>query len=200
VYLKYNNMNQIFFPLKGLRINAELAQVYNQDPTITQFQNGVRTIPSNLNFDNFTRLVLDATLFTPINKRFTLLSEFQAGVNFTNTPNYLNNFYIGGLVGSFRNQIRFAGLQEATVNSSSVAALLLGLRYNPANNIYITGRINGLVKNFATKRNSTSSKDGLTGYVLTFSYKTLIGPIELSAMYSDQSKKLQSYVLLGIPF
>lgn len=200
VYFKYNDLKQIFFPERGLKINAELAQVYSQDPTLTQFQNGIRVIPMNLNFENYTRLVLDACLFTPLNKRFTFLSEFQAGINFTNTPNYLNNFNIGGLVGSFRNQVRFAGLQEATVNSSSVVALQLGVRYNPANNIFITGRINGLVKNFATKKNSTSSKDALTGYALTFAYKTPIGPIELSAMYSDQGKKLQSYVLLGIPF
>ena len=200
VYLKYNDINQVFFPVKGLKINAELAQVYNQIPTLTQFQNGLRVLPTSLNFDNYSRLLLDASLFTPLKKRFTFLAEFQAGVNFTNKPNYLNNFFIGGLNGSFRNQIRFAGLQEATINSSSVAALLVGLRYSPINNIYITGRINGLVKNFATKLNVTSSKDALTGYALTFAYKTPIGPIELSAMYCDQSKKLQSYVLFGIPF
>ena len=200
VYFKYNNLNQIFFPTKGLKINAELAQVYNQEPNLILYQNGVPVIPSNLNFDNYTRLTLDASLFTPINKRFTFLSEFQAGINFTNQKNILNNFLIGGINGSFRNQIRFAGLQEATVNSSSVTALQLGLRYNLANNIYIIGRINGLIKDFATNRNSTSSKDGLTGYALTFAYKTPIGPLELSAMYCDQSKKIQSYVMFGIPF
>jgi NTE family protein len=200
VYLKYNDVNQIFFPVKGLKLNIELAQVWNQKPTLTQFENGLPVIPSNLNFDNYPRLMLDACLFRPVNKRFVFLSEFQAGVNFTNKPNYLNNFLIGGLSGSFRNQIRFVGLQEATVNSASVAALQLGVRYNPVNNVYITGRVNGLVKDFATKPNATSSKDALTGYALTFAYKTPIGPIELSAMYCDQSKKLQSYVLVGIPF
>lgn len=200
VYLKYNDLNQIFFPTKGLKINAELAQVYNQKPTLTLYQNGFPVIPSNLNFENYTRLVLDASLFTPLHKRFVFLSEFQAGINFTNNPNPLNNFLIGGLIGSFRNQIRFAGLQEATINSSSVTTVLLGLRYNPANNIYVTGRINALVKDFATSKNATSSKDALTGYALTFAYKTPIGPIELSAMYCDQSKKFQSYVLFGIPF
>ena len=200
VYVKYNDVNQIFFPTKGLKFNVELAQVWDQIPTLTQFENGVAVVPSTLNFDNYTRLMLDLSLFRPINKSFVFLSEFQAGINFTNKPNYLNNFLIGGLSGSYRNQIRFAGLQEATVNSSSVASLQLGLRYNPANNIYITGRIDGLLKDFATKRNSTSSRDALTGYALTFAYKTPIGPIELSAMYCDQSKRLQSYVFVGIPF
>ncbi|MBK7121551.1 MAG: patatin-like phospholipase family protein [Chitinophagaceae bacterium] len=200
VYFKYNDLNQIFFPTRGLKINTELAQVYNQRPNLRLFENGTPVIPSNLNFENFSRFTLDASLFTPLNKKFNFLAELQAGINFTNQPNYLNNFLIGGLNGSFRNQVRFAGLQEATLNSSSVLALQLGLRYNPASNIYITGRINGLVKNFATRNNITSAKDGLSGYALTFAYKTPIGPIELSAMYSDQSKKLQSYIMLGIPF
>lgn len=200
IYVKYNNLNQIFFPTKGLKINAELAQVYTQRPNLTLYQNGISVIPSNLNFDNYARLTFDASLFAPINKKFTFLSEFQAGVNFTANPNYLNNFLIGGINGSYRNQIRFAGLQEATVNSSSVAALQLGVRYNPLNNVFITARANVLVKDFATNKNATSSKDGLTGYALTFAYKTPIGPLELSAMYSDQSKKVQSYVLFGIPF
>ena len=200
MYLKYNDLNQIFFPTRGLKLNIELAQVWNQRPNLTQFENGLIVNPSDLNFENYARLMLDMCLFKNINKSFVFLTEFQAGINFTNKPNYLNNFLIGGLNGGFRNQIRFAGLQEATVNSSSVASLQLGLRYNPANNIYITGRVNGLVKNFATKTNATSSKDALTGYAITFAYKTPIGPVELSAMYSDQSKKLQSYVLVGIPF
>lgn len=200
VYVKYNDLNQIFFPVKGLKFNVELAQVYSQQASLIQFENGIPVVPSTLNFDNYARLMVDLSLFRPVNKRFVFLSEFQTGINFTSKPNYLNNFYIGGLNGSFRNQVRFAGLQEATVNSSSVAALQLGVRYNPANNIFITGRINALVKDFATNINSTSAKDALTGYALTFAYKTPIGPIELSAMYCDQSKRLQSYVLFGIPF
>ena len=200
VYLKYNDLNQIFFPTKGLKLNVELAQVWNQRPNLTQFENSVIINPSTLDFENYARLMLDLSVFKKINRSFVFLTEFQTGINFTNKPNYLNNFLIGGLNGSFRNQIRFAGLQEATVNSSSVTALQLGLRYNPANNIYITGRLNALVKDYATKKNATSSKDALTGYALTFAYKTPIGPIELSAMYSDQSKRLQSYVLVGISF
>ncbi len=200
VFLKYNTLNQIFYPTKGIKISTELGQVYNQEPNLVQFLNEVPVVPSTLNFDNFARFSFDGTIYSEINKRFTFFSELQAGLNFTGTPNVLNNFQIGGINGSFRNQVRFAGLQEAGVNSSSVLALQLGLRFNPGNNIYISGRINGLVKNFATKRNSTSSIDGLSGYAVTFSYKTPIGPLEVSAMYCDQSRKLGSYVLFGIPF
>lgn len=199
-YLKYNSLNQIFYPTKGIKINTEFGHVYNQTPGLTQFQNGVAVIPSNLNFENYSRFVFDGSLFTALNSTFTYFSELQAGVNFTNEPNVLNHFFIGGINGSFRNQVRFAGLQEATVNSSSVVSLQMGLRYNPVNNIYFIGRINGLLKDFVTRNNNTSGTTALSGYALTFAYKTPIGPLELSAMYSDQSKKLQSYVLFGISF
>ncbi|HMK05366.1 MAG TPA: patatin-like phospholipase family protein [Ferruginibacter sp.] len=195
VYFKYNSVNQIFYPTKGIRINTELGHIYNQRPNLTIFAGGLPVVPSNLNFDNYSRAVFDGSVFVSLKPRLTFFSELQAGINFTSKPNMLNNFLIGGINGNFRNQVRFAGLQEATVNSSSVAALQLGLRQTLWNNVYIIGRVNGLVKDFATTKSSA-----LSGYALTFAYKTPIGPLELSAMYSDQSKKLQSYVLFGIPF
>lgn len=102
--------------------------MYNQKPNLTQYTNGVPVIPSTLSFDNFTSFKFDGTLFSKINKRFTFFSELQAGINFTDKPNVLNNllFYIGGINGNFRNQVKFAGLQEATVNSGSVLALQWG--------------------------------------------------------------------------
>ena len=198
VYLKYNSLNQPLYPTRGLKLHTELAYVYNQNPNLQFFQNGVQV--ADPDFNNFTRLSFDGSLFTRINARVTLLSELQAGINFTDKPNVLNNFQVGGIDGNFRNQVRFAGLPEASINSSAVAALQLGLRYEIANNAYIIGRANALFKDFATTKISTSAGTWLTGYSLTFAYKSPIGPLELSAMYSDQSKRLQPYVLFGIPF
>ncbi len=200
VYLNFNTQNQTFYPTRGLKMHAEYGVVYNQSPRLNFFQNGQSIADPGLNYDNYSRLVLDGSLFIPLKSRLTFLSEAQAGINFTNKPNVLNNFLIGGINGKFRNQIRFAGLQEAAVNAATVASLQVGMRYTLFTNIYIIGRINGLVKDFATERNATSNKSFLSGYALTFAYKSPIGPLELSGMYSDQSKLLQSYVSFGIPF
>ncbi|MFN8242926.1 MAG: patatin-like phospholipase family protein [Ferruginibacter sp.] len=198
LYFKYNSLNQIFYPTRGLKLSTELAYVSGQDNNIRFYEDGVQT--NNLNFDNYPRLMLDGSLYSSLGNRFTFFTDLQAGINFTAKQNILNNFQIGGINGSFRNQVRFAGLQEATVNSSSVAALMLGLRYSPANNMHIIGRVNGLIKDFATGNRYLSTSTFLTGYSLTFGYRTPIGPLELSAMYSDQSKRLEPYVMFGIPF
>ena len=199
VYLNLNTLKQTFYPTKGIKLNTELGIVYHQTPNIKVFQNGQQVV-STLNFDNYTRFVLDGNFYAPLGRHFTFLSEIQAGINFSDKANVLNNFSIGGINGNFRNQVRFAGLQEATVNSASVVALQLGLRFTLFNNIYIIGRANALLKDFSTKKNTPSNRSVLSGYALTFAYKSPIGPLELSAMYSDQSKQVQSYVTFGIPF
>ncbi len=199
VYLNANTLTQTFYPTRGIKFYSELGLVYNQVAKINSFQNGL-PVAADLSLSNYYRFVLDASLYVPLRKRFNFFTAFQAGINFSNKSNVLNNFYIGGINGSFRNQVRFAGIQEATLNSATVAALQLGLRYTLFNNIYIIGRVNGLVKDFAAEKNATSNKSFLSGYALTFAYKSPIGPLELSAMYSDQSKQLQSYVTFGIPF
>ncbi len=200
VYLNYNSLNQTLFPSKGVKLNSEFGLVYEQKPKLSITQNGQPAGTSTFNFDNYSRLFVDGSLYAPVSSRMVFLSEAQVGINFTDKQNILNNFNIGGINGYFRNQVRFAGLQEATVNAATVAVLQVGMRYTLLNNIYIIGRVNGLVKDFATEKNATSNKSFLSGYALTFAYKSPIGPLELSGMYCDQSGRLQSYVTFGIPF
>ena len=43
-----------------------------------------------------------------------------------------------------------------------------------------------------------TTPDFLSGYALTFTYNFALGPLELSAMYSDQSRQKMGYVNIGI--
>jgi len=123
----------------------------------------------------------------------------QAGINFNQKESILNNYFIGGLNSSFRNQVTFAGLNEGSVNASSVVALQFGLRYQMYNNLFVLGKVNGAVYNFVGSNKSFSNSTLLTGYSLSLGYNFVLGPLEISAMYCDQSKKLLPYINLGIP-
>lgn len=199
-FAKFNTLNQTFYPTRGFRLYTELGYVYDQKPNITLFANGEPTGDVDIVFDNYTRLYIDGTAHVPLSGNFNLFSEFQSGVNLTDQLNVLNDFYIGGINGEFRNQIRFAGLNEVSINSPSAAMLQFGLRYRMFNNIYIIGRANGLVRDFVSVNNNPAKTAFLTGYALTFAYKSPIGPFELSAMYSPESNSVQSYVRFGIVF
>ena len=94
----------------------------------------------------------------------------------------------------------FAGLNEAAVYTPSVAALQLGYRLQLYNNLFVIARTNGLVNNFITSRNVLQRPAFLSGHGLTMGYNFALGPLEVSAVYSDQSKKVQSVISLGISF
>jgi len=109
---------------------------------------------------------------------------------------------VGGLTNVFRNQVTFAGIDEGTVTTSSIATLQLGLRFQMYPSLFITGRANALYHNFLsnTNRFRFATATFLSGYSLTLGYNFVLGPLEVSAMYCDQTGKLLPYVNLGIPF
>ncbi len=113
----------------------------------------------------------------------------------------MNEFSIGGLTYSFHNQITFAGLREGSYYASSVAEVQAGFRYNMYGNLYLTGRANMMFNNFVNDENKFyDTPNFLSGYALTFTYNFVLGPLELSAMYCDQWKRVMGYVNIGIPF
>ncbi|MBO9571928.1 MAG: hypothetical protein J7497_06930, partial [Chitinophagaceae bacterium] len=100
-----------------------------------------------------------------------------------------------------RNQILFAGLEENSLSTPSVAAFLVGARYELFNNLYTIGKANAMVTDFSPNKSIfQASSSFYSGYSIGFGYNFALGPLEISAMYCDQSKRLRSYINLGIAF
>jgi NTE family protein len=62
------------------------------------------------------------------------------------------------------------------------------------------GKANGLVNDFIDFDNMLKKATFFSGYSAGFAYNFALGPLEISAMYCDQTKRLRSYINLGIPF
>jgi NTE family protein len=203
VYFNANTLDKSLYPKRGIKVNAEFGIVYNQNPDVNFYLNGnlVSNVDSvGINYDNYQRMVLDAEAYTPILKNLTFLTLFQSGINFNYKQNLVNNFQIGGLTKTIRNQVLFAGLNETTVSTPSVASLLIGFNYQLSKNLYLMAKANALVNNFISADRQLKFDNWLTGYAATFAYNTPIGPLEFSLTYSGNSKKVLSYVNFGIPF
>ncbi len=203
VSFKVNTLSNAIYPKNGTKIEAEAGYVFNQNPNLSYYKEGqqITNLDSlGYSFHHFIRTTLNAEHYISLSGHTVFFTQLQAGINFNQKESILNDYFIGGLNYNFRNQITFAGLNEATVYSSSVAALQLGLRYELYNNLYAIGKINGLCYNFIGSDKSVSQESFLTGYSLTLGYNFILGPLEISAMYCDQSKKILPYINLGIPF
>jgi len=203
MYFATNTLDKNVLPRRGWKIDGEFSHIFNQSPAVTFIAEGVPIANLDsfgVSYNNYQRILLNAEAYAPFSSRVTLFTQFQGGIN----PNYkqsiLNDFMIGGLTKQFRNQITFAGLEEGAVYSASVASVLLGLRVELFNNVYVSGRSNILASNFVDSGNELQQPSFLSGHALTFTYNFALGPFDVSVMYCDQSKQVRTYFNLGIPF
>lgn len=202
-YLAHNSLDKSMYPRSGVKLEAEAGRVFQQHPNLTFLINGnpVNDPDSTaINTHPYFRTVLNVESYIPFSRYAVLLLGGQGGINFDYKRNVMNEFAIGGLTPVYRNQVLFAGLQEGTLYTPAMALLKGGLRVQLFNNTYLTGRANVLFNNFISKSDFFHPPRFLSGYALTFSYHSALGPLEISAMYCDQTNKFQSYINLGIPF
>lgn len=202
IFYKYNSLSNSIYPRKGLKINLEIGRVYGSGPEVTYFAGGKERPADSLGFSYgaFTRTTFTMTHYVPVSRKVTLIEYLQAGINLGDKQGPLNAYYVGGMSTEFRNQILFAGMNEGTTYSSSVTNFQLALRYQMYTSIFITGRANLLYRDIISSNERIGKASYLSGYALTFGYNFLLGPLEISAMYSEQVKKILPYVNLGIPF
>jgi NTE family protein len=202
-YAAVNTLDKNIYPNRGMKVDAELGWLYNQSPGVIFFSNGepITNLDSlGISYNNFTRATLNAEIYVPMHSRSTLFSLIQAGINFDYKQNIQNDFIVGGMSRLFRNQILFAGFEEGSVTTPSIASLQLGFRYELFNNGFLLFRTNALVNNFISTSNLLGKPNFLSGHAVSFGYNFALGPLEVSAMYSDQTGKIHSYINLGISF
>jgi NTE family protein len=198
-----NTLNKNVLPDRGFRADGEFGWVYDQHPALTFYNQGsVVSDPDSLgiSYNNYQRAILNVEGYVPLSPKVVLTGRFQGGVNFNYNQSILNDFVIGGLTKTIRNQVLFAGLDENSISTPSVASAEIGLRYKLYNNLYVQGRINGLVNNFVSVNDILQKPDFLSGYAATLSYNFALGPLDIGFMYCDQSRRVLSYINLGIPF
>jgi NTE family protein len=201
-YIAHNSLDRPIYPRRGVKFEAEAAHVARQHPNLRFLVDGNEIVDTSLQVATspYLRTTLNAESYIPLGRRATLYMQAQGGINFNYSNNVMNEFIIGGLTKTFRNQVTFAGLPEGSLYTPAMAMMQGGLRVQIFNNTYITGRANVLFNNFVSQSDFFTNPDFLSGYAMTFSYNFALGPLEISAMYCDQTRKFQSYINLGIPF
>ncbi len=203
LYFKYNTLDRNVYPRSGSYIDFSADYVYAQSGKVQFYSDGQPIINSDslgVEYNPYARVSSTIQQFLPVGKKGTFEALFQAGLNFNYSQFFLNDFYAGGLLRQFRNQVTFAGYPEGTVTSGSLVALQAAYRHELYSSLYMTLRANGMFYNIISNKNFNFETAFLSGYSLSIAYLTTIGPIEFSVMYGDQSKRLVTYINIGLPF
>ena len=150
-----------------------------------------------LSFQNYGQLRINIERYRPLGDKYTLITQINSGTNLKQNQSFLNFFNVGGLNDFLRNQITFAGLNEFQVRTNSIATFMMGLQISPYNKLYTTLRANVALYDWLK---TSSSENFLSGYSFTVGYASALGPIQISAMYNDQSRNFSGYVNIGFHF
>lgn len=202
-FFQRNSLDTKVFPKKGTYIEAQIGMIYGQNPDYNFVSDGLSFSSDtlNLNFHAYQQIKLKTGRYVPLHRRWTLITQFNNGINLNYKPAFLNFYSVGGINDFIRNQITFVGLSENQVNTGSISAVLAGIQFEPYTNFVTTFRANVGLYNYINKSPGEWDKSNfLSGYALSAGYRSAVGPLEISLIYSDQSKTFKGYVNLGFTF
>ncbi|HEX5001659.1 MAG TPA: patatin-like phospholipase family protein [Bacteroidia bacterium] len=201
-----NSANEQYFATSGWKAEGEFVYYFAQKPDFEFFYNGqviFNLDDIDINFENYERIWVKSYHYAPLSSKSTLITGQHVGVELDYQQSFMNNFEIGGLTDFLRNQIPFAGLDHSTLNSIEVGVLQAGWQYELTHNLFSTVTANVGVYDFSGIESIyeiTAADNFISGYAVTAGYKTGAGPLELSIMYSDQSKRFIGYLNIGFHF
>ena len=179
VNLEYDNLDDAYFAKRG--IAARITGSYHMEPKI----------PDNKYFDLSYAF---QSYITPFNGRFTIIPQVY-GRYVSGIPFIFNlwNLYGGEIAGRHcDHQLPFIGLASIQTTGDNISVLRCDVRYNFYGNHYLTAMYNifaypGILLNV---ENINDVLDfGIQGVGLKYSYNSPLGPISLTAQWSNGSSR-----------
>ncbi len=202
--IRINSLNRNAFPEKGKRIHIMHETYYNQTITSGYFEyaaNGIiidATIPAPDPPEFFHSMQLSAEGYAN-RGRFTTMLHLQAGQQFNSEAGLLNYFRVGGDVRVIDHQILFTGLQEHTVNTTSIAAATYGFQYRLGSSFYaqLKGSL-GFRDIYVEEEFNLDRR--LSGVSATLGNLSVIGPASVSLFINTETGAVNSYLNIGFNF
>ncbi len=200
---EYNSHDRLFLPRRGTYTLFEPSIIFAQQPNAIFYVAGepILNIDSiGLSFGSFARLRFQIQKVIPIRKRSYLTLQGEAAGNFNASQFLFHDFLVGGMKPIMRNQVSFAGIQDAALTTNSLIKGAANWRYQITGAVYTALTFNLMYTNFLKQPIEAQTNRLLSGYAFTLGIDSPIGPLEFSLMYGDQSRFIRNYVNLGFRF
>jgi NTE family protein len=186
VNFEYDNLDNSYFACQGIRtrFNASLH---------LDTKNGATAKGIGLSFESY---------FSPKNGRFTVIPQLYSRLALGCSP-YANlrNAIGGDIPGRHVDQqMPFIGVSHLNEASDFASILRCDLRYHFLEKHYLTGICNFLFGYNFPNAGKASYTEFYTGVGLRYAYSSPIGPIALTAQWSNCTNQFSMYFSLGYNF
>ncbi|PKQ61889.1 hypothetical protein BZG02_14675 [Labilibaculum filiforme] len=188
-FLNLDSHDKAYYPKTGMSLYGEYKLVTNNGISVDGMER-----PASVAYVKFQKAI-------SVSPTFTIYPKFYGRVVWgKNIPNFYMS-YTGGVdqTDYFDIQIPFVGLERMEVASTNSFVFRADFQYELFRNNYL------ILKANAGKLNDDVDEalrhgEWIKGVGLTYSYNSIIGPIEFTLMYSDRKSGISNYVNLGFWF
>ncbi|MBN2597203.1 patatin-like phospholipase family protein [Labilibaculum sp.] len=188
-FLNLDSHDKAYYPKTGMSLYGEYKLVTNNG-----FELDGMNRPASVAYLKFQKAI-------SLSSAFTVYPKFYGRVVWgKNIPNFYMS-YTGGIdqTDYFDIQMPFVGLERMEMASINSFVFRADFQYELFRNNYLILKTNAgkLVEDV---NDALTHGEWIKGIGLTYSYNSLIGPIEISLMYSDKKNGISNYVNLGFWF
>ncbi len=185
--MHYETYDQKYYPEKGTSVRGEYT-LYTSN---------------GLHYDGgapFSALAGSVTTVLPLSRRFAVLPSVYGRVLIGHQIPYAYQNNMGGMVTGryFPQQLSFVGIHHLEMFENAVLVGRMKLRYRIGKKNYLTA-----VANYAKQKDNffdILSGEDIWGGGISYSYNTLVGPVDLWLDMSNWNKKWGVYFNLGYYF
>jgi NTE family protein len=187
IFYKFDSYDRDFYPNSGIQLlyNMRYIKSLSDDinPEAGFFQGNIRyshAIPL------FKRVVLSNSLFGGYSSRDIVPAHYS--------------YYLGGMGGTYlRGMVPFVGLKYMQLSGSNAWSVGTDIRYEAWENNYFTLKTN-ISKTTIAAKDLLKAEDITFGGGISYGYKSVIGPIELTVMASNNVSGLTGFINIGYWF
>lgn len=219
-YFKHNSMEKVFFPKYGTTFKARLARSVLHHVNVQFDENFNNNVDGKTN--GFTKFSFDVEKRIPFKNKFSVILRGTTGLTFIDTEESgllsFSEYGVGAqynLGGNLplnrRDSYNLNGLGDSELITTQFLKAHLGLQINPSRNIYITpyanlaavgfGSSSNFFKNiFTSSGNWTETSETSTLFTAgsTFSYDSILGPVNFDISYVNQVSNIPLFFSVGL--
>ena len=221
VHYSKNGMKKVFFPSEGTFFKARLSRSLIHKVDVQYDESFVDNVAGETN--GFTKFSFTFEKRIPFQKKFSFVVNATSGLTFidaeqSNKISFIDNgqgaqYTLGGyLAPNRRDSFTFSGLEDSELIVTQFIKAHIGLQINPVRNIYITPYMNlasvgfddadSFFKNMTFSNGAkwidTSETSVMFSAGSTFSYHSILGPVNFDIAYVNHVSNIPLFFSVGL--
>ncbi|MGC3947831.1 MAG: patatin-like phospholipase family protein [Chryseolinea sp.] len=202
LYYRYDNTNDRYFPVKGVRADVRAAatpNAYGSFQYLDSIHGELKDLGAAFYSDDIYSTAATIEPFIPISRRLTILSKLRYRISSLpdDAINFDNKDYIGGFIPNLPNSQEYYGARPKEFLAASYLYGRLGLQYQILGKLFAGVHYNFLSANPKDDEPVFSGKNFRQAFAASLGYASPIGPLKVYLAKDPDRNSWEASLAIG---